>query len=447
MQIASVVGGFSLAQADMLRRAMGKKKKEEMDKPKDQFLQGAQSKHIDLQKATQIFELCYKFAEYGFNKSHSAAYALISYQTAYLKANYAPEYMTALLSSVIGSTDRAHDYIDACQQLGLCVVPPDINHSDRDFTIQDKGIRFGLGAIKNVGEVAIDSIVEHRPYRSLMDFFMRVDSKLVNKRVVESLIKSGACDALGDRSQLLSTYEVIGQQASDWIKQTKNGQLDLFGSQGEDAIPHIEHIPTVYLSALDKLRMEKELLGVYVSGHPLDSVKDRMDALPFSISSLKPEDEGKTIALIGMLTECRQIITKTKREMLVATLEDLGGSMDVVLFANKAFEEMKPLFVDGNIVHIDGKIKLNAQGAVGMTCFDLRLLNTDVSKKVMIDTDNVELDQLVSLKQSMVECQGSLPVVLIVGQVHVQVHAKYYVSEACVQILVQQLGEGHVWVV
>ena len=196
MQIASVVGGFSLGQADMLRRAMGKKKKDVMDEMKVSFIDGAIAQKFPGDIADHILELCYKFAEYGFNKSHSAAYAMISYQTGYLKANYMLEYMTALLSSVSGNLDKLELFVKDCRQLGLTILPPDVNRSCHDFTCMDKDIIYGLGAIKNVGEAAIENIVDVRQngqrYTGFIDFCERVDLKLVNKRVFESLIRCGA---------------------------------------------------------------------------------------------------------------------------------------------------------------------------------------------------------------------------------------------------------------
>ena len=292
MQIASVIGGFSLGEADVLRRAMGKKKKAEMDRMKDLFLEGAKKAHFPIKKAQSIFDLCYKFAEYGFNKSHSAAYALISYQTAYLKANFAVEYMTALLSSVSGSSDKTSLYIQDLIDMGIPVLGPSIDSSMEDFSIQtnpdapDKhAIRFGLRAIKNVGEGAIESIIQNRgktPYESVWDFCMKVDLRQVNKKVIESLIKSGAMDTLGERSYLLSIFEKTMERAQVVTKERKSGQVALFsddsvGLTGEKA--EEENTDYIVFSQREQLKMEKELLGLYISGHPLDSIKEKLNKI------------------------------------------------------------------------------------------------------------------------------------------------------------------------
>jgi len=232
MQIASTVGGFSLGQADMLRRAMGKKKKDVMDQMRDEFLKGASEKKFPAKIATKIFDLMYKFAEYGFNKSHSAAYALISFQTAYLKSNYPLEYMASLLSSVLGNTEKATLYITECKAMGIDVLPPCINESDYGFVVRGKAIRFGLGAIKNVGEGAIESIIESRDgnaYENLNDFCSKVNLKHVNKRVIESLIKCGGFDRLGDRGDYLDHFEASLNYAQNQAKLIASGQIGLFG--------------------------------------------------------------------------------------------------------------------------------------------------------------------------------------------------------------------------
>ena len=214
MQIASEVGGFSLGQSDMLRRAMGKKKKDVMDQMKDEFLAGAKTKKIDLNVAEKIFDLCYKFAEYGFNKSHSAAYAMISYQTAFLKTHYAKEYALGLLLSVLGNTERTAIYTSETKRLGIDIVPPTINTSIYTHQLDNNRIIFGLGSIKGIGEMPVDNIVKERelngPYTSIFNLFDRLKTKDVNKRVFEHLIKAGALDELDkNRSKLLGCYEDI----------------------------------------------------------------------------------------------------------------------------------------------------------------------------------------------------------------------------------------------
>ncbi|MEB3285792.1 MAG: DNA polymerase III subunit alpha, partial [Candidatus Sericytochromatia bacterium] len=283
MQIAQVYSGYSLGQADLLRRAMGKKKPEEMEKQKGIFLAGAADNGHPKDKAEALFDNLAKFAEYGFNKSHSAAYAVVTFRTAYLKAHYPIEYMCALLSSVMGTQDKVQLYIHNCHQMGIKVTPPDINTSEVDFTIKEGEIRIGMAAIKNVGTAPVEAILaareEHGAFQDFYDFCEQVDMKAVNKRCIESLIKAGAFDALPGkphRAQLLSALDEAVERASRKQKEQASGQISLFalapaGPDTESFAAPRPKLPTVApLSADEALALEKELLGVYVSGHPLD---------------------------------------------------------------------------------------------------------------------------------------------------------------------------------
>ncbi len=456
MQIASVIGGFTLGQSDMLRRAMGKKKKEEMDKLKDKFLEGAQERKFPLEKANRIFELCYKFAEYGFNKSHSAAYALISYQTAYLKANYPVEYMSSLLSSILGSSERVSGYIHECKSMDIPVLPPDVNESGINFTIVKNtegktAIRFGLGAIKNVGEGAIESLIAHRiekPYTSLLDLCKRVDLRQVNKRVIESLIKSGACDAFGPRAQLLAIYELVLERAQAFIKERNSGQLGLFGTTEieDDAAFRSSDYP--YIADSDILKMEKDMLGLYISGHPLDAVKERFLKLPFNTEVLKPEDEGKSVTLLGFLSDCRRVVTKTKKEMVIGTLEDMYGSISVVLFFHPNFDEKAALFTDDTLVQVQGKVRLS-QEELSISCDDIQAIDKhSAPKKVMIDPENIEsMEIFQTLKTIATQNKGPLPLHFLFPEGEVIAHPKFWISDKkeCLATIEEIVGMGHCW--
>ncbi len=233
MQIANRLAGYSLGEADLLRRAMGKKKAEEMAKQRERFVQGATQRNYPPKKIEKIFDLMAQFAGYGFNKSHSAAYALLAYQTAYLKTHYPVEFMAALLTSVTGSTDDVVKYINECREMGIAVEPPDINVSDANFTPHGSAIRFGLAAVKNVGHNAIESIVAGRKklgsYRDIFEFCERVDLRLLNKRVLESLIKSGAMDSMGRRAQLMAVIDKAIERAQKAQRDAESGQHGLFG--------------------------------------------------------------------------------------------------------------------------------------------------------------------------------------------------------------------------
>ncbi|MGE4169360.1 MAG: DNA polymerase III subunit alpha [Candidatus Margulisiibacteriota bacterium] len=454
MQIASVVAGFSLGEADVLRRAMGKKKKEEMDKMRDKFMDGAETKQAPLDKAEKIFDLCYKFAEYGFNKSHSAAYALISFQTAYLKTHFAVEYLAALLSSILGSGDRTSLYIQECKRMNIAVLPPDVNSSESGFTIlktEDTwSIRFGLGAIKNVGEGAIESIVSGRdkPYANLDDFCKRVDLKQVNKRVIESLIKAGAMDGFGSRGALLGQYEVSLERAQTEAKERANGQIGLFGDFTAAAFQQPQEIADfVALSTHDLLRLEKELLGLYISGHPLDTVRDRLERLPYSTDKLRPEDADKSVVMGGMLSECRRILTRNKKEMVMATLEDFRGSMPVFMFYSESFEKLAPLFQDDHLVQLKGRVRVN-QDEISLMVDDIHLMDHQGPlTRVTLDLTHVEDKALfLAIRELVLKNRGGIPLCFQVNESVVQAHKKFWVSEdkTLLMDLEALLGAGQV---
>lgn len=456
MQIASVVGGFTLGQADMLRRAMGKKKKSVMDEMRETFLDGAKANNTDVSKARDIFELCYKFAEYGFNKSHSAAYAQISYQTAYLKANYPEEYMTALLSSVLSNTDKTILYIQECKDLSINVLPPSVNHSFQDFAIEDGHIRFGMGAIKNVGEGAIQSIIENRkegPYKDLGDFCKRVDLKQVNKRVLESLVKSGAADDLGEREKLLAIYEQVLERAVVLEKEQRNGQVGLFGSADSsvDFTMHSlgdDHFVT--LSHYEKCKLQKELLGLYLTGHPLDEVKDILSQMSYHTGNMTNDIDGQTISVTGLLIESRLIKTRTNKNMLIGTLEDLHGTMTVMAFESPRFSEILPQFKIDHIVTLTGKVKVK-QDDISLAVDEVVLHNQLGNlKSLFIDVEHLDMDENLSkLRDHCATFRGTLPLYFKHGTHTVLAHKKYWLddSEECLSKLTDLVGKGRHWIV
>ena len=456
MQIASIIGGFSLGQADMLRRAMGKKKKDVMDKMRLDFLDGAKRKEVNTKKAEDIFELCYKFAEYGFNKSHSAAYALISYQTAYLKAHYPAEYMVSLLSSVVNNSEKTALYIQECQELDLAVLPPDVNESKRDFTIgtsNDKqAVRFGMGAIKHVGEGAIESIIENAPYADIADFCKKVDLKQCNKRVIESLIKAGAMDMFGERSYLLAIYESVMEKAQILIRERSNGQVGLFGDTQVGSGFSVDELHTddyrIYNSS-EKLKFEKELLGLYISGHPLNIIKDRLDMVKTPINSFQETSNNKIVSTTGILSECRRIITRNKKEMIIAELEDLTGKLTVLVFQDDTFEQKSEIFKDDHIVTVTGRLRFN-NDEMSISCQDVVLLDKiDDTKSLYIDIEGVDLEMLKKIKLLNLQFKGTFPVYLKIQEKTIQTHQKYWVVEDPLYRtqLENLLGTGRVWVV
>ncbi|NQY74266.1 MAG: DNA polymerase III subunit alpha [Candidatus Margulisbacteria bacterium] len=451
MQIASVVGGFSLGEADVLRRAMGKKKKSEMDKMKDQFINGSKEKGFPLSKATKIFDLCYKFSEYGFNKSHSTAYALISFQTAYLKANYPKEYMAALLSSVLGSSDKTSLYIQECRFLDIHVLPPSVSESNSNFTVVEKGIRFGLGAVKNVGEGAIESIVQNRPYNSLTDFCNKIDLKQVNKRVIESLIKSGALDTFDSRGRLLHIYIMTLERAQIHAKERDSGQTNLFGNEisGGFAMPEPSYENIVEVSIQEKLKQEKDMLGLYISGHPLDQYNDQLKRYPNSIEKLRVEDEGKVVELGGLISQSRRVITRNKREMIIAHLENLIGNIPVILFQGDHFEGLAPLFHEDNIVYLKAKVRVN-QDEISLICTDIKLISdTHRLNQLHIEPNEGDMEVLKQVKAICKKYKGNMPLYIHMADTTILTHQDCWVShdELCLTQLQNLVGQTRVWVV
>jgi DNA polymerase-3 subunit alpha len=357
MQIASALAGFTLGEADILRRAMGKKKAEVMQAQREKFIQGAVATRIPEKKAAKIFDLMEHFAGYGFNRSHSAAYALVAYQTAYLKANYPVYFMAALLTSEKMNTDKVVQYLNASRDMGIEVLPPDINESELDFAVVGDRIRFGLGAVKNVGESAIESMLQARAkrggFRSLVDLTEEVDLRLVNKRVLESLVKSGSFDSFGARrAQLAAVIDRALEAGQQVQRERESGQGSLLGLFGDaDAFqrnPELERYPDVAeWSQAERLAHEKATLGFFLSGHPLDAYQDVIKAYATcdSRTLLEPAQnlepgapngpngkDAKEIAIAGLIGGIRTLRTRKGDQMAVFRLEDSLGGAEVVVF-------------------------------------------------------------------------------------------------------------------
>jgi DNA polymerase-3 subunit alpha len=343
MQIANRLAGYSLGEADLLRRAMGKKKAEEMAQQRERFVEGAAQRKYPAKKIEKIFDLMAQFAGYGFNKSHSAAYALLAYHTAYLKTHHPVEFMAALLTSVTGSTDDVVKYINECREMGIKVDAPDINISQANFTPQGEAIRFGLAAVKNVGGNAIESIVAARTrlgrFKSIFEFCENVDLRLLNKRVLESLIKSGAMDSLGRRAQLMAVLDKAMEQAQKAQRDAESGQHGLFGVfQQEDDEAHNDKLPNVPdWDEHMRLTAEKEILGFFITGHPLEKYKDKLQdlqALSLEDIAAMTRSTGKdeTLVTAGILSNVRVLKSKRGDFYAQANLEDMSGSLDVIVF-------------------------------------------------------------------------------------------------------------------
>jgi len=337
LQIANRLAGYSLGEADLLRRAMGKKKPEEMARQRERFVSGAVERGVDARKANQVFDLMAEFAGYGFAKSHSTAYALITYQTAYLKANHAREYLAALLSVESGNHDKLARYIAHAEVLGIEILAPDLNESDRDFTAVEGGIRFGLAGVKNVGEGAIESILEARraggAFASLYDFAARIDGRRVNRRVVESLVKCGAFDRIhANRAAVWSGLDAALESGAAAQRDREVGQASLFGGgAGAPAVePALPNAPE--WSERQRLESEKEVLGFYVSGHPLSALEPLLRRYADTRSSETASRAGREVRVGGILTTLRQTTTRRGAQMAFGTLEDLDGSVELLIF-------------------------------------------------------------------------------------------------------------------
>ena len=362
MQISNLVGGYSLGEADILRRAMGKKQLEEMDAQRVRFLDGARANNIPPKKAEKIFDLLAEFAKYGFNKSHSAAYAYLAYITAYLKARYPTEFMAALLTSETGNTAKVVKYINECRDIGIKVLPPDVDHSALNFTPDGDSIRFGLGAIKNVGAGAVESIAKAREekgrFKSLGDFCERVDLGAVNRRMIESFIKAGAMDSFeGTRSQQWAVIDRTMEAGQRVMRDRASGQADLFGQLMIDEEPPAMQLPKVKdWTSREKLTGEKETIGFYVTGHPLDEYRDKVkDLATHDTTTTEGLERGEEVAMCGVITTIQRRRNKEQKLWASFVLEDWAGTAECMAFA-KVFEELEKDIVEDKPVLIRGMV-------------------------------------------------------------------------------------------
>lgn len=434
MQIAQILAGYSLGGADMLRRAMGKKKPEEMAKQRQIFLEGAKNRGIEENTAGPIFDLMEKFAEYGFNKSHSAAYALVAYQTAWLKAHYPAAFMAAVLSADMDNTDKVVGLIDECRDMNLTVLPPDVNFSKIQFTVENEStIRYGMGAIKGVGESALAGIVSEREqgeaFTSLFDFCRRVELKKINRRVMESLVKAGAFDSLGGhRASLEASLSRAMQIAEQHRRDAASGQNDLFGLAEPSHVDQpqtdlLEDVPEWQEEQL--LRAEKETLGLYLSGHPIDRYAAELaQFIPKKISELDaPESKGyqrNEIPLLtaGLIVAIRTMKSKNGSRMAFITLDDQTARLEVRVFGD-IYEQYQSVIQPDKLVVIQGKLgQDNYNGGLSGTAesvYDLQKARELFGKAVQLTVKQQGDDtQWVSQMQAVMTpfCGGVVPVEL-----------------------------------
>ena len=383
MAVAQKLAGYSLGQADILRRAMGKKKKSELDKQFAGFSQGMQDNGYSMEAVKTLWDILLPFSDYAFNKAHSAAYGVISYWTAYLKAHYAPEYMAALLTSVGDDKDKSAIYLNECRRMGITVLPPDVNESALNFTPVGNDIRFGMGAIRNVGVNVVEAMVAAREsegaYTSFKDYLMKVPAVVCNKRTIESLIKSGAFDSLGHHRRALA---MIHEEAIDSVITLKRneaiGQFDLFAgfdeAESESSLSiDIPDLPE--WEKKDKLSFERDMLGLYVSDHPLQGLEGLLSQhAEMSITSVLGEDgpqDGAIITIAGMITSLSRRIAKASGNAYArAEVEDLGGSMEVMFFG-QVYGPIASVLAEDLIVVVKGRLQKRDDGAITLNCMEL----------------------------------------------------------------------------
>ena len=390
MQIVRQLAGYSLGRADLVRRAMGKKKLDVMAKEREYFIHGQVDEQgnviipgcirngIDEESANKIFDEMAEFAKYAFNKSHAAAYAVVSYQTAYLKAYYPEELMAATLNSFLGNLDKIPEYIDECKKLNIEILKPDINKSSTKFTVKDMKIRFGLGSIKNVGIAAVETICEERrkngEYKNLSDFCERISKEAVNKKCIESLIKSGAFDNLGEtRATLLNSYELILDTITNSQRKSLKGQVSMFDltEQTEGNLDEIKYQYTALpeFSTKELLSMEKEMIGIYISGHPLENLREQIMAQT-NINTIRMREineqkeeyaheykDGQNVTYAGIITSVKKKYTKKNTLMAFVTVEDLYGTCEIIVF-DACYQKASNILIEDNIVIIDGRLSI-----------------------------------------------------------------------------------------
>ena len=447
MQIVRDLAGYSLGRADLVRRAMGKKKLDVMAKEREIFINGQVDDDgniivpgcvrngIDAESANKIFDEMAEFAKYAFNKSHAAAYAVLSYQTAYLKTYYPAEFMAAMLNSFLGNLDKIPAYIDECKRLNIEILKPDINKSYTRFTVDGNKIRFGLGSVKNVGVGAVDEIVEERKengeFKDFADFCERIANASVNKKCIESLIKAGAFDNFEQtRRTLIESFESIVDSIADSSKKSFDGQVSMFdlGGASENEMKELKYTYKVMpeFSERELLSMEKEMLGLYISGHPLDKLRHQIE-LQTNIntammreaqntsnldaeaiegeektniineieanSSLNEKlQDGQFVKYAGIITSVKKKFTKTNKIMAFVTVEDLYGSTEVIVFEN-CYQNCSNILVEDNIVLVDGRLSIREDEETKIVAREIKEFGEQKKKVFVLNITNINDEQ------------------------------------------------------
>ena len=490
MQIVRDLAGYSLGRADLVRRAMGKKKLDVMAKEREVFIHGQVDEDgnvivpgcvrngIDEESANKIFDEMAEFAKYAFNKSHAACYAVVAYRTAYLKAYYPAEFMAATLNSFLGNLDKIPQYIDECKDLGIEILKPEINKSYSKFTVEDGKIRFGLGSIKNVGTVPINNIVKERNengnFKSFTDFCERIADEAVNKKCVESLIKAGAFDEFEQtRSTLLASFEGIMDSIQSEKKKGLSGQVSMFDLGSEEQKEELNEMKYKFeeheeLPEKELLSLEKEMLGIYISGHPLEKLREQIERqtnintielkkLDEQMSTnLEEEDiqiqneklkykDGQNVKYAGIITSIKKKYTKNNKIMAFVTIEDLYGTAEVIVFEN-AYLKAGNSLVEENIVMIDGRLSIREDDTTTIIANEIKDFGEQKQRILTLDITNLDEEHKSKLRGAICYFQGdknNINVQIKVGEEY-KPCGQMYVTDEILKFFGELIGSENV---
>lgn len=446
MQTAQIMADYSLGQADMLRRAMGKKKMKEMERHSKIFTEGAVKKGVDKEKAEEIYEIMAKFASYGFNRSHAAAYSVVAFQTAYLKANYCAEYMASVLTHNKSDTTKLNFFLQECKLQGVEVLGPSVNESGMNFTVNAEGkIRFGLSALKGVGEGPVNAILSERkangPFKSIFDLVERVNLRQVNKKCMESLVYGGAFDLFEDidRAQYFgmaddkrTLIDALVFYGNAYKKQQEDNKTSLFGAVGKEiAIPHPKIPEVVPWSLIKQLDNEKQVTGIYISGHPLDDYAVEMKTLVSPIKDLE-KYQDRTVALGGIVIEAQQRVSKKGKEFGKMVIEDFDGQMELLLFSEN-YQKFRHFFQEGQVLYLKGKYEKGWRGDFEFRPFEIRQLDAFGEEairglRLKIPVERISEELIRDLKLAFSAHPGPHDVEMLIGDMELSLplHSKAY---------------------
>jgi len=497
MQIVRDLAGYSLGRADLVRRAMGKKKLDVMAKEREVFINGQLDDEgnvvvpgcvrngIDAKSADKIFDEMAEFAKYAFNKSHAACYAVLAYRTGYLKAYYPAEFMASMLNSFLGNLDKIPQYIDECKRLNIEILEPDINKSSTKFTVENGKIRFGLGSIKNVGTVPVDNIVTEREengeYSSFTDFAERISGKAVNKRCIESLIKAGTFDELGkNRSTLLASFENIVDTIELSNKKGFDGQVSMFDLGGNDEEKQkikYSFDEQAEMSEKELLSIEKEMLGIYISGHPLEKIKNQIlaqttitsvdmrnideinlasDLEATTLPNIETENvsgkikfnDGQTVKIVGIITSVKKKITKSNKMMAFITIEDLYGQVEIIAFEN-VYMSSQNYLIEENVVLVEGRLSIREDEATKIVASKISNFEDTQPKTLHLNITNLSEEEKNKLRGAIKFFNGeknNIPVVIEIEQ-EVKTCGQIYCTEEILKVFEDIIGKENVRVI